>query len=149
LAVPLFAFLEACVGIGLFITGVILLTICTVLYANGLATLPLMLPLAFMGALLGDHSGFWLGKFIGPSFHHSKFANRYKSKVVKVETLIIKRGYWAIFIGRLMPAIRSLIPLITGISGMSKSKYFVFDAVACLLWSSLLGVLVVGIDKVF
>jgi len=136
------------VGIGLFITGVILLTICTVLYTNELATLPQMLPLAFFGAILGDHSGFWLGKIVGPSFHHSSFAIRHKSKVDTAELMIRERGYWAIFIGRLIPAIRSLIPLITGISGMSKRKYFVFDALACLLWSSLLGVLVVGIDKI-
>ena len=119
------------------------------LYANGIATLPQMLPLAFFGALLGDHSGYWLGKFIGPSFHHSKFANKYKGNVDKAEEMIRTRGYWAIFIGRLIPAIRSLIPLITGISGMSKLKYFTFDFLACLLWTSLLGVLVVGIDKVF
>ena len=119
------------------------------LYANGLATLPQMLPLAFLGALLGDHSGYWLGKFIGPNFHHSKFAIKYKTKVDKAEELIRNRGYWAIFIGRLIPAIRSLIPLITGISGMTKTKYFIFDALACLLWSILLGVLVVGIDSIF
>ena len=133
----------------MFVTGIILLTICSVLYANGIATLPQMLPLAFFGALLGDHSGYWLGKFIGPSFNHSKFAIKYKTKVDKAEEMIRTRGYWAIFIGRLIPAIRSLIPLITGISGMTKTKYFTFDVLACLLWSSLLGVLVLGIDRVF
>lgn len=107
-----------------------------------------MLPLAFIGALVGDHSGFWLGKFIGPNFHQSKFANKYQGKVEKAEDMIRRRGYWAIFIGRLIPAIRSLIPLITGISGMSKTKYFIFDGLACLLWSSLLGILIVGIDQV-
>ena len=33
LVVPLVAFLEACVGIGLFISGAILLSICTLLYS--------------------------------------------------------------------------------------------------------------------
>ena len=141
--------MEACVGIGLFITGVILLTICTVLYANNIATLTQMLPLAFLGALVGDHSGYWLGKFIGPNFHKSKFAKKYHVKIEKAEDMIRRRGYFAIFIGRLIPAIRSLIPLITGISGMTKTKYFIFDVLACVLWSSLLGVLVIGIDKIF
>ncbi len=44
--IPAVAFLEASVGIGLFVSGAILLSICTVLYAQGIATLWQMLPLA-------------------------------------------------------------------------------------------------------
>jgi len=146
--VPLFAFLEACVGIGLFVTGVILLTICTLLYAEGIATLQQMLPLAFMGALVGDHSGYLLGRFVGPKFHHTKFANRYSQRIEKTEALIQRHGSIAILIGRLIPAIRSLVPLVTGISGFARWRYFVFDVLACLIWVFLLGVLVVGIDKI-
>lgn len=145
---PLFAFLEACVGIGLFVTGVILLTISTVLYAEGIATILQIIPLAFLGALIGDHSGYLLGRWIGPRFHHTNFANKYSARIEKAEDLIRRRGSIAILIGRLLPAIRSIIPLITGISGFSRLRYFSYDVLACFIWSSLLGVLVVGIDSI-
>ena len=147
--VPLFAFLEACVGIGLFVSGVILLSICTLLYTQEIATLSQMIPLAFLGALAGDHSGYFLGRLIGPKFHHTKFAIRHQAKVEKADNLILNYGVYAILIGRLLPAIRSIIPLITGIGGMSKARYFRFDVLACLIWASLLGVLVVGLDHLF
>jgi len=38
------AFLEAFVGIGLFISGAILLSVCTLLYVEQIAGLELMLP---------------------------------------------------------------------------------------------------------
>lgn len=145
---PLFAFLEACVGIGLFVTGVILLTISTVLYAEGIATILQIIPLAFLGALIGDHSGYLLGRWIGPRFHHTNFANKNSARIEKAEDLIRRRGSIAILIGRLLPAIRSIIPLITGISGFSRLRYFSYDVLACFIWSSLLGVLVVGIDSI-
>ncbi|MFT7438478.1 MAG: hypothetical protein ACI8WL_001763, partial [Polaribacter sp.] len=37
--IPLLAFLEACPGIGLFVSGVILLTVSTLLYTEQIATL--------------------------------------------------------------------------------------------------------------
>ena len=148
-AVPLFAFLEACVGIGLFISGVILLSVCTLLYTQEIATLTQILPLAFIGALTGDHSGFLLGKLIGPKFHHTKFALKHTEKINKADKLILDYGVYAILVGRLIPAIRSIIPIITGIGGMARMRYFLFDVLACLIWTSLLGVLVVGLDQLF
>ncbi len=147
LVVPIFAFAEACVGIGLFISGVILLTLSTFLYKQGIAPVSLIIPLAFLGALAGDHVGFYFGRWLGPRFHDSKFAQKYSERVAKTEKLIREKGVYAIFIGRLIPAVRSLVPMMTGISGFKPLRYSTYDAMACGLWASLLGVLVVGIDQ--
>ena len=80
LAVPCLAFLEAMVGIGLFVSGAILLTVSTILYSQGIATLWEILPLAFVFAAFADHVGFYIGRYIGPRFHHSDFAKRYSKK---------------------------------------------------------------------
>lgn len=147
LVVPAFAFLEACVGIGLFISGVILLTLSTFLYKQGIAPISQIVPLAFVGALLGDHVGYCFGKWIGPSFHQSSFAQKRQSVIQKSENLINAKGGYAILIGRLIPAIRSLVPMMTGIVEFSHKRYTMFALLACAIWASLLGVLVYGIDK--
>lgn len=144
--VPTIAFLEACIGIGLFISGAILLSVCTVLYTQGIATLAQMLPLAFLGATLADHSGYYIGRWIGPRFHHTQFAARRKAMLDKTEVILVKHGEMAIIIGRLMTAIRSVIPLLTGISGLPPAKYTLYDLIACSIWTSGLGLLVVGLD---
>ena len=124
---PLLAFLEAFVGIGLFISGAILLSVCTLLYVEQIATLQQMLPLAFLGAILGDHCGYYIGRFIGPKFHQTKFVIKRAQMLKKAEQSIDKYGVFAIFIGRFLTPIRSLVPLVTGLSGMNRAKYSAFD----------------------
>lgn len=149
LVVPLIAFLEAFVGIGLFISGVILLSVCTILYVEQIATLQQMLPLAFLGAVLSDHSGYYLGRFMGPKFHHTKFAVKRAKMLSTVEQSIERYGSYAIFFGRFITPIRSVVPLLTGVSGMARFKYSFYDLISCLLWTICLGLLVVGLDKLW
>lgn len=147
MAVPLFAFLEAFVGIGLFISGAILLSICTFLYIEQVATLQEMLPLAFLGALLSDHSGYYVGRSVGPRLHQTSFAIKRARQLKEAQLSISKYGVFAIFIGRFVTPIRSIVPLVTGVSGMERVKYSTFDVIACATWTVCLGFLVVGIDK--
>ena len=145
----LIAFLEAFVGIGLFISGVILLTVCSILYVEELATLYQILPLAFVGAILGDHSGYYLGRYMGPRLLQSRFAQKRISMIQKTEAQIVKYGNFAILFGRLITAIRSLVPLLTGVSGMKPLRFSIVDSLACLIWTTGLGLLILGIDKVW
>jgi membrane-associated protein len=144
--IPLIAFAEACPGIGLVVSGAILLGVCTVMYTEQIATLSQMLPLAFSGACLADHLGFYLGRWIGPPFHHTRFALRRKAMLDKTEAMFRKHSELAILLGRLMTAIRSLTPLLAGVSGMSRLRYSLLDLLACSIWTAGLGLLVVGLD---
>ncbi len=143
---PTIAFLEACPGIGVFISGAILLSVCTVLYTQDIATLPQMLPLAFLGATLADHSGYYIGRWIGPGFHQTEFVIKRKAIFDRTEAVLVKYGEMAIIIGRLMTAIRSVVPLLTGISGLSPARYTLYDLIACAIWTTGLGLLVIGLD---
>ncbi len=146
---PVLAFFEAFVGIGLFISGAILLSVCTLLYVEGIASLQQMLPLAFLGALLSDHSGYYIGRFMGPKFHHTAFAIKRAKMLEKAERTISKYGVFAIFIGRFLTPIRSIVPLVTGVSGMARARYTTFDVIACAVWTICLGLLIVGFDKIW
>jgi len=102
-----------------------------------------------MGAVAGDHVGYYFGRWIGPRFHETKFAKKYEKRIHKTEQMILNKGPYAIFIGRFIPAIRSLVPMMTGVSGFKPSRYSIYDVIACLIWASLLGAMVFGIDKIF
>ena len=108
-----------------------------------------MLPLAFFGALLSDHSGFYIGRFIGPRFHQTSFAIKNARRLNKAERSITRFGVFAIFIGRFVTPIRSIVPLVTGISGMGRVRYSIVDFIACATWAACLGLLVVGIDRIW
>ena len=147
--VPTLAFLEAAPGVGLLVSGVILLSVCTLLYAEGIATLAQMLPLAFMGAAVSDHLGYYLGRIMGPSLHASKFGVKHRERIDKAEGLVRRYGNFAIVIGRFFPAIRSIIPMLSGISGIGRMQYTAFDLLACALWTTGLGLLVTGLNRLF
>ncbi len=147
LVVPALAFLEAFVGVGLFISGIILLSVCSLLYVQEIASLAEMLPLAFVGASLSDHLGYYFGRWVGPRFHETRLAIRRRALLDRVETLFRRYGAFAIVIGRFLTPIRSLVPLLTGVSGMRRLRYSLFDLLACTIWTTGLGLLIVGVDK--
>jgi membrane-associated protein len=147
--VPLLAFAEAAVGLGLFVSGVLLVTAATILYTQGLVDLPQIIALAWAGALLGDHSGFLTGRHFGPRFHHLRLAQRYRQNLLKAEAMVQRHGAAAIFIGRFVPAIRSVVPVLVGISGFARLRYLLVDALACLLWALALAAIVAGLDTMW
>ncbi|MEH6556218.1 MAG: VTT domain-containing protein [Oceanicoccus sp.] len=128
------------------ISGVFLLLVATGIYTQELASIEIIVLLALLGAFLGDQAGFYAGRLIGPRFHHSRLAGRYRNSLDNAELMIRKHGSAVIFIGRFLPAIRSVIPAMLGISGFDRARYFLFDALACLLWSAALGAIVLGLD---
>ena len=149
LLVPLFAFMETCVGIGLFVSSLFLVIICSIFYANGWASMPAMALLAAAGSSLGDHVGFYIGRAIGPGVHQLKIVQRNQDKWQRSEAMVRRFGPWAIFIGRFIPAIRSLVPAMLGISGFAKARYSLLDISACSLWALGLAAIVLGAHEIF
>ena len=98
---------------------------------------------------MSDHCGFYIGRMIGPRFDQSKFAQKHDAKLARTRSSVNTYGVLAIFIGRFLTPIRSIVPLLSGVSGMSRSRYSAYDISACFLWSLALGGLVIGIDKAF
>ena len=147
--VPILAFLEACPGVGFFISGIILLSICTFLYAQDIITLSTMLPLAFAGACLGDHLGFYAGRWLGPRLRETTFATNRRDKIEKAETFIRKYGPHSVVLGRLITSVRSVVPILIGASGVGRLRFTISDILACALWTLGLALLVVGIENFF
>ncbi|MGB0188339.1 MAG: DedA family protein [Aequoribacter sp.] len=142
------AFMEACPGLGLFVSGVLLLTTATALYANDVLTLQQISLAAFAGAIVADHLGFYLGRYLGPTFHHSNFAQKYSARITRAESALRRFGAAAVPVGRFIPAIRSITPTLLGLSGVSRAYFSVVDVLACALWAVALGALASGITLV-
>ncbi len=145
-SIPVLAFLEACPGLGLLASGILLLSVATFLYSEQLLILQQLLPMAFAGACIADHLGFYVGRGFGAKFHATAWAKKRAAQLNRTEGYILNHGASAILIGRFVPAIRSLVPIMVGGSGIGKLKFSLVDVLACALWSSALGLLVVGLE---
>ncbi|HAU14181.1 MAG TPA: hypothetical protein DCS92_10755 [Gammaproteobacteria bacterium] len=149
LLIPILAFAEACFGIGLFISGAFLVIVSSILYFTEVSSLPLICGLAMLGATAGDHVGFYVGYFLGPRLAQTRFAERHHAAIVRANAMIARYGAFTIFIGRFVPAIRSLLPAMIGITGFSRRVYSLLDALACCLWATALGAIVYFIGGSF
>ncbi len=145
--IPLFAFLEACAIIGIFVSGIFLLSTATLLYSTGNSAIIEIVPLAFLGAMAGDHTGYFLGRFVGDRFWKAPILRRYEERKHKVHDLLEKSAPLAICVGRLTPAIRSITPIVAGISGLSPTRFLAFDILACSIWATGLYLLVTGLSQ--
>ena len=147
LVVPVFAFLEATIGIGILVSGAILLTLSSILYSNGVADLYQILPLAFFSALAADHVGFFVGRSIGPRIRRARLLQKHQAKIERAESLVQRFGEAAVVAGRLVTAIRSIVPMTCGMAGMPVYRFSMVNLLACVIWTTGLGLLVVGIDS--
>ena len=150
--VPLIAFLESCVVVGLFVSGIFLLTIVSLIYAQGEVGLLPLVSLAFFGAFIGDQLGFYIGRGGAPFLWHSRWVRkqlvRRKQAYRRYRRLLLTATPVAICIGRLSPPIRSISPVVAGLSGLSPVTFLICDLFACFVWSIGLAVLAYGANQI-
>ena len=150
--IPLVAFLESCVVIGLFVSGIFLLTIVSLIYAQGEVGLPVLVFLAFVGAFVGDQVGFYIGRGGAPFLWRSRWVRKQlvKRKLAyrKYRRLLLTATPIAICVGRLSPPIRSVSPVIAGLIGLRPITFLMCDIFACCVWSIGLAVLAYGANQI-
>ena len=81
LFVLFFAFLESFILSGLIVSSAILFSICILVYNTELMPITTIVPVAVIGAHLGDMSGFIFGKTIGPQIMATKVVQK-RQKVI-------------------------------------------------------------------
>ncbi len=92
--------------------------------------------LSMIGAsFLGDLTGYFKGKWLG-----NKLFTNNKSRFFKIEYLERGKGFytrfgvWAFVLGRFMPVIRTLVPMIAGASAFSFRKFLLFNLAGAITW---------------
>ena len=150
--VPLIAFLESCVVVGLFVSGIFLLTVVSLIYAQGEFGLPVLVSLAFVGAFVGDQLGFYIGRSGAPFLWHSRWIRKQlvkrKQSYRKYRRLLLTATPVAICVGRLSPPIRSISPVIAGLIGLRPLTFLICDVFACAIWALGLAGLAYGANQI-
>jgi len=139
------AFLECMFGIGLFVSGIFLLSTSTAFYLGGDYPLWQITLAAFLGAIVGDHAGYFIGRYSGPTLWRHRVILRHEEKARKVQGWLQTSAPLTICLGRLIPAVRSLTPVIAGLSDVPPRRFVLIDLLACTLWATGLSLLVSGI----
>ena len=112
--------------------------------AHGSKSLPLVIAAGYLGSMLGALFWYCVGKWIGAerlkgwAARHGRWLTLKPKEVDRVVAWFDRHCSTAVFVGRLVPAIRTLISVPAGIFGMSMPRFFLFSSLGTLLWTGLL-----------
>ena len=144
-----FAFIESFILSGIVTSSAILFSICIFIYNTELLSIYYIVPLAILGAHLGDMGSFLFGKTIGPQILTTKVMLKRQKTIKRSQKFLDKTGSFTVLFGRFIPAVRPIVPFLLGISDLKVVRFYISDVIACLLWGLGLGFLVTGVGSLF
>ena len=102
-------------------------------------SLPVLIPLLAVGAVLGDQSNYLIGKFLGDKILKSpKWKKRLSAKLARSEELLNRFGRGAMFFSHFIPVGRTFIPFLCGISSLPWKRFSAFNAPGDCIWAAAL-----------
>jgi membrane-associated protein len=141
--------------IGMFLPGDSLLFTAGFLASQGFLNITVLCVLVGVGAVLGDNTGYWLGRKFGPSVFSRQGSILFDpSYLDKANAFYERYGSKTLILARFVPVIRTIAPTMAGVGKMKYTKFLMFSVVAALLWGIglpltgyFLGNAIPGIDR--
>lgn len=94
-------------------------------------------PAVAVVAILGDQTGYFIGRRIGPALFKKEDSRFFKKHyVTDSHAFFEKYGPAAIILARFVPFARTFVPAIAGVSYMRYPVYLAFDIVGGILWGA-------------
>jgi membrane-associated protein len=140
-ALVVIIFAETGLLVGFFLPGDSLLVTagiyCTSLEAGKppLLSLPLVLLLPMLAAILGDTVGYWLGAKSGPSLFKREQSLLFSRKhLLRTKEFYERHGGKTIIIARFLPFIRTFAPVVAGVGQMNYRRFLSFNVFGGIGW---------------
>jgi membrane-associated protein len=134
--VAIAAITEGAAFVGLVFPSETTLIVAGAASASGHIKISLLIPIAIIGAVIGDSTGYEIGRIFGPSLRSSKFGRKVKLEHwEKADAFVHKHGAWSVFFGRFIAVFRSLVPAIAGTMQMKYRKFLLGNAAGALIWA--------------
>jgi membrane-associated protein len=125
-----------------FLPGDSLLFVCGAIAAIGGLSLPVLIVLLIVAAVLGDAVNYSVGHYFGPkvwSWEQSRFFNR--AAFDRTHAFYEKHGAITIIVARFLPFVRTFAPFVAGVAAMTYPKFALYNVVGAVLWVGSLTVL--------
>jgi membrane-associated protein len=137
LIVAALVFGEAALFFGFVLPGETAIVVGGVLASQGRVSLPLLLTIVVVAAVIGDSVGYEIGRRYGPRLLETRAMRKYQAKVGRAQDLIRRRGPLAVFIGRFTALLRALMPALVGSSKMPYHRFLIFNMIGGIIWGTL------------
>ncbi|MFE9426254.1 DedA family protein [Kitasatospora sp. NPDC006697] len=106
----------------------------TIAAAHRGVSLPVMMAVVVLAAVLGDSVGYAVGRRFGPALLRTRLAVRHEARIGKAQEFIREKGPTAVFFGRFVALFRALVPTLSGVSRMPYGRFLTFNVAGGVLW---------------
>lgn len=94
-----------------------------------------LIPLLIVAAFLGDITGYFKGKWLGDKLFTGNESRFFKKEYLERGSHFYHHyGVRAFIMGRFMPVIRTLVPMIAGASAFPFKRFLLFNALGAIVW---------------
>jgi membrane protein DedA with SNARE-associated domain len=118
---------------GALIEGEVLLMLAGGAAYHGYLSLPWVMLIAFIGAVIHDHLLFFVGRYMG-----SKIIYKYPSlhnRAAKISDFMHKYDRWFIMSFRFIYGVRTVTPIIVGTTSIPLRRYSLLVTISALVWA--------------
>ncbi len=129
-------FTETGLLVGIVLPGDSLLFSAGFVASLGYGAIVPLVAFSFLAAVLGDSTGYALGKKYGPkifSKEQSLFFD--KQHVARAEAFYKKHGGKTIILARFLPVIRTFAPVLAGVGSMRYRTFLAYNIAGAALWT--------------
>ncbi|WP_067703999.1 MULTISPECIES: DedA family protein [unclassified Erwinia] len=131
-----------------FLPGDSLLILVGVLIAKGTMTFPMTLFILTTAASLGCWVSYIQGRWLGNTATVQKWLSHLPAQYhQRAHSLFHRHGLSALLVGRFIAFVRTLLPTIAGLSGLSNARFQLFNWMSGLLWVLILTVMGFALGK--
>lgn len=136
----------------LFVAGIFSNSLAAYLYDtnNDFLNLLLIISLVTIAGVLGNATGYWFGKKVGPTMYGWKNNLLFKQKyLLQAHDFYEKHGGGAIVFARFLPIVRTFAPIVAGIVKMDRKKFGFYNVAGCIAWATVMLAAGHYLDKLF
>lgn len=136
LMIALIVYAESGMMVGFFLPGDTLLLSAGVLAAQGQFPIELTVAAIALAAVLGDNTGYLLGRTMGRRLFKKKDGIIFRQEYVqRAEKFYEKHGAKTLLIAHYVPIVRSFAPLVAGVGKMNRAQFFMYDLIGASSWA--------------
>jgi membrane-associated protein len=129
-------FLEVGIIVGFFVPGEVATILGGVIASQHHANLTVMIVVVALCASIGNMSGYFVGKTIGPWLLERRFLKG-NAGLIRTRQLIAHHGGPAVFLGRWIVFVRAVLPGVAGMSHMRFFRFALFSVAGGIVWGAM------------
>ncbi|MEZ6141718.1 MAG: VTT domain-containing protein [Zavarzinella sp.] len=135
IALALIIFTETGLLVGFFLPGdSLLVTVGIVAYGAGWS-MPWLIIILSLAAIVGDTVGYWIGAKSGPKIFRKEKSFFFRpSHLQAAQDFYQKHGGKTIILARFMPFIRTFAPVVAGVGKMDYRRFLMFNIIGGIGW---------------